>query len=139
MGEIEKCYIESMTQTEMLCMDERNEKLRGYKTSAITATYRQMLFYVEHGFMLSLIKSAYQKKLAAIREAATKDELDTIIHSPKPIRYGGEYVDSQKYTFDEEELMQWSLATLEYVPGHAEYKRIETLFNRIFGKSIKEF
>ena len=138
MWEAEKCYISSMTKIELLCMDERNEKLREHKSAAITVTYRQMLFYIERGYMLSLIKSAYQKKLDAIREATSKGELDTIIHSPKPIRFGGEYVDSRQYAFDEEELMQWCLWSLQYVPHNAEYKRIDVLFKRIFGKSIEE-
>ena len=109
------------------------------RLTALEQSFRQMLFYVDKGILFSIIERACQKKFDAVLAATTVSELDTIVHSPKPRDYGGKFIDNNPYGFDEEELIQWSLATLKAPPSRAIVERIEVLFERVFGATLDSY
>ena len=124
---------------EIVARDERPKTLYNARKKALEQTAGQIRIYIDDYFDPKIIEVICQKKIDAILQAKTVAELDEIVHSPKPYYYGGRLIDHPKYRFDEEELLNWSRASLKYPPGPTVANRVDELFKRIYGMSIDEY
>lgn len=125
--------------TDIITSNEKPKALYNARKKALEQTAGQICIYIDNYYDPKIIKVICQKKIDAIMQAKTASELDEIVHSPKPYHYGGRLVDHPKYQFDEEELLNWSRASLKHPPGPAVAARVEELFKRIFGMSLDEY
>ena len=92
-------------------------------------------------FNLPLDKSHYisgfvQKKMAMLQKAKTKGELQEISKPPKPV-YNGNGFTPGKYDTEEEEVLLWSLTSLQAPLNDPAYKRYEELFCRLLPEKAK--
>ena len=84
-----------------------------------------------------IILGFVQKKTAMIQKAKTKGELQEISKTPKPI-YNGNGFTAGKYDTEEEEVLLWSLTSLQAPLNDPAYKRYEELFCRLLPEKAKD-
>lgn len=124
---------------EVITRNEKPKSLYNARKKAIEQTAGQICIYIDDYYDVKIIETICRKKIDAIMLAKTAQELDEIVHSPKPTHNGGQLVDHPKYQFDEEELLNWCRASLKYPPGPAVAKRVNELFQRIYGMSVDDY
>ena len=85
-----------------------------------------------------IIRTVFMKKLEFIRAAKSQKEMKEIFSYSAPHYDGNRFRADSPYHIDEEELLQWSMASERYPPSSIVANRVEELFQKIFGKSILE-
>lgn len=114
------------------------EKYTDFQTEAAALIIRQINSYKESGFLSRLTDAILEKKLLWITKAKTKAELKEICKPSVPEYYGGKFGSKGIYHVEEEELLLWSMASLQ-APLNAEgYRRYGELFCKFFLKEGKE-
>lgn len=80
-----------------------------------------------------LIRPLAMKKIAQIKAAASRMQLDEIMAKPNVrYRYDGSYRPVSQYTLPEEELIGWMATTLRTPLPDAAYRRYFELFTQVF-------
>lgn len=83
-----------------------------------------------------IILGFVQKKTGMLQKAKTKGELQEISKPPKPV-YNGNGFTPGKYDTEEEEMLVWSLTSLQAPLNDPAYKRYEELFCRLLPEKAK--
>ena len=83
-----------------------------------------------------IILAFVQKKTGMLQNARTKGELQEISKPPKPV-YNGNGFTPGKYDTEEEEVLLWSLTSLQAPLNDPAYKRYEELFCRLLPEKAK--
>ena len=93
-------------------------------------------YYQERGMLEEIILAFVQKKTGMLQKAKTKGELQEISKPPKPV-YNGNGFTPGKYDTEEEEVLLWSLTSLQAPLNDPAYKRYEELFCRLLPEKAK--
>jgi hypothetical protein len=111
-----------------------NEKMTAMlQVSALIAAYKK-----ETCDNIKIIKPIAEKKLAFIKTATTKAELKEILE-PTHIYYDGNEIQAKgKFSVPEEELIQWSMASLRAPLNSTATRRMTELMEQVFPGWEKE-
>ena len=83
-----------------------------------------------YGYHLSLIHIFHRKKVEMIMQAKTKGEITEILKLSKPHFDGNKFVYTSPYAVEEEELLLWSLTSLQGPLRDEGYRRYRELFEK---------
>ena len=89
------------------------DKLFDERVEALVKLYRRAEFYLKQGFLESIVCEFYRKKVEMIMQAETKGEITEILKLSKPHFDGKKFVYTSPYAVEEEELLLWSLTSLQ--------------------------
>lgn len=112
---------------------DENDKLLWEKYAAILELIPRLRFYSEKMFSEErLIRPIAMKKIEFIKAATSKKQLAEILGPPK-VRYNGNtVVPVSDFTIPEEELIIWSLTSLEAPLIDVGFRRYMEVFNLIY-------
>ena len=89
------------------------DKLFDERVEALVKLYRRAEFYLKQGFLESIVCEFHRKKVEMIMQAETKGEITEILKLSKPHFDGKKFVYTSPYAVEEEELLLWSLISLQ--------------------------
>lgn len=89
------------------------DKLFDERVEALVKLYRRAEFYLKQGFLESIVCEFHRKKVEMIMQAETKGEITEILKLSKPHFDGKKFVYTSPYAVEEEELLLWSLTSLQ--------------------------
>lgn len=108
------------------------EKMISIKLEALMKLRSIIYQYLARGFLKYLVLTICEKKIAFIHQARTKKDIEEILSFSK-IRFNGrEVVPAGKYHVPEEELLVWSMTSLEAPLNEYGFKRYKKLFREVF-------
>lgn len=93
--------------------DEKEQALSDLRMAALERLWRLMGGYEERGFIEALLLPICEKKIQFIKAATTRADLTKNIFNHSAPRYSGGCFHEPKYYIPEEELVQWSMASLK--------------------------
>ena len=99
------------------------DKLFDERVEALVKLYRRAEFYLKQGFLESIVCEFHRKKVEMIMQAETKGEITEILKLSKP------HFDGKKFV-EEEELLLWSLTSLQGPLRDEGYRRYRELFEK---------
>lgn len=110
------------------------DKLLWEKFATVLAFIPRINAYLAEGLDEShLIRPLAMKKIAQIKAAISKKELDEIMARPNVrYHYDGSYRPVSQYTLPEEELIGWMATTLRAPLPDAAYRRYFEVFAQVF-------
>ena len=114
--------------------DDRSEE---ELIQALQSIFQRAWYYQERGMLEEIILGFVQKKMAMLQKAKTKGELQEISKPPKPV-YNGNGFTPGKYDTEEEEMLVWSLTSLQAPLNNQAYKRYKELFCRLLPEKAKD-
>ena len=109
-------------------------RLEKERTKALAQITARCLYYKKRGFMLSLVEAVLLKKSEYLKEAKTIAEIRQIAKPCAPIKVGNRFCDPPYYV-PEEELIQWSMASLKAPLNADASKRYQQVFESKFPDS----
>lgn len=115
---------------------KEDDRLKEERIQTLQTIFQRAWRYQERGMLEEIILGFVQKKTAMIQKAKTKGELQEISKPPKPI-YNGNGFTAGKYDTEEEEVLLWSLTSLQAPLNDPAYKRYEELFCRLLPEKAK--
>ena len=115
---------------------KENDVLTEERIQTLQKIFYRAWRYQERGMLEEIILGFVQKKTAMIQKAKTKGELQEISKTPKPI-YNGNGFTAGKYDTEEEEVLLWSLTSLQAPLNDPAYKRYEELLCRLLPEKEK--
>lgn len=104
------------------------DKLFDERVEALVKLYRRAEFYLKQGFLESIVCEFHRKKVEMIMQAETKGEITEILKLSKPHFDGKKFVYTSPYAVEEEELLLWSLTSLQGPLRDEGYRRYRELF-----------
>lgn len=107
------------------------EKVKKLRKESVSRLLPFILEYNRQGFLWSLIKTVFEKKIDFIMTAATKQEMDEIIKPSLPSYNYAAFVPKSSYHVEEEELILWSIASLQSVLKPEATERFKYLFKKL--------
>lgn len=122
-------YMEHANALAKLVVNEP-DKLFDERTEAIVKLYGRAEFYLEQGFLEQLVSEFYRKKAEMIFKAKTKGEIVEILKLSKPHFDGNTFVYSSPYAVEEEELILWSMTSLQGPLKDIAFRRYRKLFQK---------
>ena len=122
-----------------IALSRENLQLFTAKLNALAAIKGRCYKYREHGFRSELILAVWAKKLELIKKASTVKQCE-IIQQPSAPKYHkfGRTFETDGTWVAEEELIQWSLASLRAPLPPDAFKRYFDLFQQVLGVNIQE-
>ena len=105
---------------------KENDTLEEERIKTLQKIFQRAWYYQERGMLEEIISGFVQKKTAMLQKAKTKGELQEISKPPKPV-YNGNGFTPGKYDTEEEELLVWSITSLQGPLNIHGYKRYEEL------------
>ena len=115
------------------------EKLPLEKAGALMKLYSIIRTYQQEGVSeTTIIRPIIMKKIAFIKAATTKAQLQEILKPPKVHYTGGEIRAVGSYAIPEEELILWSRTSLHGPLISAAVKRYQDLFREVFPELANE-
>lgn len=114
-----------------------NDTLEEERIKTLQKIFQRAWYYQERGMLEEIISGFVQKKTAMLQKAKTKGELQEISKLPKPV-YNGNGFTPGKYDTEEEELLVWSLTSLQAPLNNQAYKRYKELFCRLLPEKAKD-
>ena len=99
------------------------DKLFDERVEALVKLYRRAEFYLKQGFLESIVCEFHRKKVEMIMQAETKGEITEILKLSK-------FVYTSPYAVEEEELLLWSLTSLQGPLRDEGYRRYRELFEK---------
>ena len=106
------------------------DKLFDERVEALVKLYRRAEFYLKQGFLESIVCEFHRKKVEMIMQAETKGEITEILKISKPHFDGKKFVYTSPYAVEEEELLLWSLTSLQGPLRDEGYRRYRELFEK---------
>lgn len=107
------------------------EKVKKLRKESVSRLLPFILEYNRQGFLWGLIKTVFEKKIDFIMTATTKQEMDEIIKPSLPFYNYAAFVPKSSYHVEEEELILWSIASLQSVLKPEAVKRFQYLFQKL--------
>ena len=131
--------LQRMTTDAMMdiMIDNGNPQLSAAKCDALMEIKRRCCKYREIGFVSDLVLAVLEKKLELLKKADTIKDCNKIQAPSAPIyhQYSGDFEADDTWVA-EEELIQWSLASLRTPLLPDVFKRFHDLFRHVFGVNI---
>lgn len=115
---------------------KENDTLEEERIKTLQLIFQRAWYYQERGMLEEIILAFVQKKTGMLQKAKTKGELQEISKPPKPV-YNGNGFTPGKYDTEEEEMLVWSLTSLQAPLNDPAYKRYEELFCRLLPEKAK--
>lgn len=115
---------------------KEDDRLKKERIQTLQTIFQRAWRYQERGMLEELILGFVRKKTGMIEKAKTKGELQEISKPPKPV-YNGNGFTAGKYDTEEEEMLVWSLTSLQAPLNDPAYKRYEELFCRLLPEKAK--
>ena len=115
---------------------KENDTLEEERIKTLQLIFQRAWYYQERGMLEEIILAFVQKKTGMLQKAKTKGELQEISKPPKPV-YNGNGFTPGKYDTEEEEVLLWSLTSLQAPLNDPAYKRYEELFCRLLPEKAK--
>lgn len=115
---------------------KEDDTLEEEKIKTLQSIFQRAWYYQERGMLEEIILAFVQKKTGMLQKAKTKGELQEISKPPKPV-YNGNGFTPGKYDTEEEEVLLWSLTSLQAPLNDPAYKRYEELFCRLLPEKAK--
>ena len=115
---------------------KENDTLEEERIKTLQLIFQRAWRYQERGMLEEIILAFVQKKTGMLQKAKTKGELQEISKPPKPV-YNGNGFTPGKYDTEEEEMLVWSLTSLQAPLNDPAYKRYEELFCRLLPEKAK--
>ena len=109
---------------------KKDDTLAEERIKTLQAILQRVWYYQERGMLDEIILAFFQKKIEMIQNAKTKGELQEISKPPKPV-YNGNGFTPGNYDTEEEEMLIWSLTSLQAPLNHQAYDRYKELFCRL--------
>ncbi|MDD2980766.1 MAG: hypothetical protein PHN80_12475 [Hespellia sp.] len=125
--------------TKLLFDENEDEKIQEQRFQNLMKLFKLARFYQERGFLPDLIETYFIKKAEMIQTAKTVKDMEQILKPSKPY-YDGNRIRSPKspYYLEEEELMIWSLTSLQAPLMDVAYQRYFELFQKFYPEKTKE-
>lgn len=102
------------------------------REKALTDTFNRVSAYRERGIRNDLVHTVFEKRLQIIRDAKTVQALKEIQSEPKPRYNGGQFITGSACV-PEEEMIYWSLASMQAPLVSEALNRYMDLFYQVFG------
>ena len=102
------------------------------REKALTDALNRVSTYRKHGIRNDLVHTVFEKRLQLIKDAKTVQALKEIQSEPKPRYDGGQFITGPACV-PEEEMICWSLASLQAPLVSEALKRYMDLFYQVFG------
>ena len=115
---------------------KEDDTLEEERIKTLQSIFQRAWYYQERGMLEEIILAFVQKKTGMLQKAKTKGELQEISKPPKPV-YNGNGFTPGKYDTEEEEVLLWSLTSLQAPLNDPAYKRYEELFCRLLPEKAK--
>ena len=115
---------------------KEDDTLEEEKIKTLQSIFQRAWYYQERGMLEEIILAFVQKKTGMLQKAKTKGELQEISKPPKPV-YNGNGFTPGKYDTEEEEMLVWSLTSLQAPLNDPAYKRYEELLCRLLPEKEK--
>lgn len=120
-----------------ICEDKSlNEKSRKLQLAGLYRIAQIVNYYAGEFISSDIVLDIAERKLAYLRTATTKKEVEEILKPPKPYVYGGEVRVDTKYHVPAEELLIWSLTSYLGPLCEVGFKRYMKLFREYFGEDV---
>jgi len=127
-----KLTIEKQIAIAILSLSEESEeKMISVKLEALIKLRSIIYQYMYKGFLKDLVLTICEKKISFILQAKIKKDIEEILGFSKTRFNGCEVVLVGKYHIPEEELLIWSIASLESPLNDYAVKRYEKLFREL--------
>lgn len=116
------------------------DKLFDERVEALVKLYRRAEFYLKQGFLESIVCEFHRKKVEMIMQAETKGEITEILKLSKPHFDGKKFVYTSPYAVEEEEeeLLLWSLTSLQGPLRDEGYRRYRELFEKCLPELVEK-
>lgn len=121
-------YCQSLTT---VFLESRSDKLAGLRIGAIHDLYGIVLTYSKMGFLSSLIEKIWEKKIAFILQAETKKDVAEILKPSVPYYDYNSFRPKSNFHVDEEEIILWSMASLQAPLKDFAFNRYLELFYKV--------
>jgi len=108
-----------------------SEKVKELRKESVSRLLPFILEYNRQGFLWGLVKTIFEKKIGFVMTATTKQEMDEIIKPSLPFYNYAAFVPKGSYHVEEEELILWSIASLQSVLKPEATERFKYLFKKL--------
>lgn len=108
-----------------------SEKVKKLRKESVFRLLPFILEYNRQRFLWSLVKTIFEKKIDFVMTATTKQEMDEIIKPSLPFYNYSTFVPKGSYHIEEEELILWSIASLQSVLKPEATERFKYLFKKL--------
>lgn len=125
---------------ELLLEEDLPDKVRSYRFQALQNTYEKATCFLEKGFLPELVEAFFVQKVKKLSDVQTKNDMELFVEGSKPRYTGGKLEpDGNPFYSEEEELMVWSLASMDAPLAQVGYERYMELFRKYFPNvAVKE-
>ncbi|BDF35902.1 hypothetical protein CE91St62_39630 [Lachnospiraceae bacterium] len=101
------------------------------RLQALQQFYQRADGYLKKGFLPELVEAFFDKKVEMLKEVSTKSDMKELLEVSKPVYNGNRITPSDnRFYVEEEELMLWSLTSLQAPLKDIGYQRYRELFQK---------
>ena len=126
-----------MKVAEVLVDETSSAKVLELRMKALATLRGQIEYYRKLGYLERLIEGIAEKRAAMIMKATTQTEMDKVMRPRAPRYDGGKFVPDE-YNIPEEEMIAWSMVSLQAPLSSIGMQRYMELFREFFPKESKE-
>ena len=126
-----------MKVAEVLVDETSSAKVLELRMKALATLRGQIEYYRKLGYVERLIEGIAEKRAAMIMKATTKTEMDKVMKPRAPRYDGGKFVPDE-YNIPEEEMIAWSMVSLQAPLSSIGMQRYMELFREFFPEESKE-
>ena len=126
-----------MRIAEVLMDEETPEKVRELRLKALGSVRNQLEHYKGLGYIDRLLNGIAEKRVTMIMRATTKTEMDRVMIPKAPHYNGAEFI-TDEYHIPEEEMIAWSMVSLQAPLSSIGMQRYMELFREFFPEESKE-
>lgn len=126
-----------MKVAEVLVDETSSAKVLELRMKALATLRGQIEYYRKLGYVERLIEGIAEKRAAMIMKATTKTEMDKVMKPRAPRYDGGKFVPDE-YNIPEEEMIAWSMVSLQAPLSSIGMQRYMELFRVFFPEESKE-
>ena len=126
-----------MKVAEVLVDETSSAKVLELRMKALATLRGQIEYYRKLGYVERLIEGIAEKRAAMIMTATTKTEMDKVMKPRAPRYDGGKFVPDE-YNIPEEEMIAWSMVSLQAPLSSIGMQRYMELFREFFPEESKE-
>lgn len=126
-----------MRIAEVLMDEETPEKVCELRLKALGSVRNQLEHYKGLGYIDRLLNGIAEKRVTMIMKATTKTEMDRVMIPKAPHYNGAEFI-TDEYHIPEEEMIAWSMVSLQAPLSSIGMQRYMELFREFFPEESKE-
>jgi hypothetical protein len=108
------------------------DAMRALRLNGIRQLVGVLERYAGRGFRKDLLEKIWAHKIPLILSAAAKKTVDDILKPSAPVYSGGTFCTRSPYHSEAEELILWSLTSLNGPLIHEGFERYKVLFTKFF-------